>query len=100
MLTEKEYNKLSDSEKAKCHEMKDENGNVAYAREKETSRKIVVKHLHGELPVSELFTAKVFTDEILHNLDENVIRPLFELPSIDSTNDIDELINVDTPDEQ
>lgn len=100
MLTEKEYIKLSDSEKAKCHEMTDEKGCVAYAREKDTSRKIVVKHLHGELPVSELFTSKVFTDEVLHNLDENVIRPLFELPSIDSTNDIDELINVDTPDEQ
>lgn len=99
MLTEKEYGKLSDNDKQNCYPMTDDTGKPAYARPKETSRKIVVKHLGCELPVTELFTSKVITDEILRNLDETVIKPLFELPSIDSNDDIDELINVDSTDE-
>lgn len=99
MLTEKEYGKLSDNDKQNCYPMTDDTGKPAYARPKETSRKIVVKHLGCELPVTELFTSKVITDEILHNLDETVIKPLFELPSIDSNDDIDELINVDSANE-
>lgn len=99
MLTEKEYNKLSDNDKQNCYAMVDENGKPAYARAKETSKKIVVKHLGCELPVAELFTSKVITDDILKNLDDTVIRPLFELPTIDSNDDIDEFINVDGSDE-
>lgn len=95
ILTKKEYEKLPDTDKGKCYEMADENGEVCYARPKDTARTIVVKHLGTKIPVAELWTSKVFTDELLHKLDENVIRPSFELPSSDSFADVEELIDID-----
>ena len=94
MLTLKEYEKLSDADKSKCYEMTDENGEVTYAYPKDTSRNIVVKHLHGEVPITELFTPKVLTEELLRKLDDEVIRPNFELPSHEASTDIDELTEV------
>ena len=95
LLTEKEYNKLSENDKNSCYEMTDTEGKTCYARQKDTSKKIVVKHIGCEVPVAELFTSKVITDDILRNLDETVIRPLFELPSFDSNADIDELVDIE-----
>ena len=99
LLTQKEYDKLSDKEKetVKTFEC---NGETKYAFPKiagiQKNRKIVVKHLGEEVPITELFTSKVFTDEILHNLDDKIIRPSFELPSQESFNDIDEFLENET----
>ena len=99
LLTQKEYDKLSDKEKetVKTFEF---NGETKYAFPKiagiQKNRKIVVKHLGEEVPITELFTSKVFTDEILHNLDDKIIRPSFELPSQESFNDIDEFLENET----
>ena len=57
------------------------------------NRKIVVSHLGEEVPISELFTSRVLTNEILHRIDDEVIRPNFELPSQDENTDIDELVD-------
>jgi hypothetical protein len=73
--------------------VEDKDGNICYAYPKETSRKIVVKHLGEELPISELFTSKVITDDVLRRLDEEVIRPNFELPSQDSMADVEEIFD-------
>lgn len=44
------------------------------------SPKWVVRHLEGEiLETNQLFTSRVFTDELLKELDDNVIKPRFEL---------------------
>lgn len=91
LISEKEYSKLTDAEKAKCHEMTAEDGSVAYAYPKDTARTIVVKHLGVEIDMKELFTPKVFTEELLRKLDEEVIRPNFELPDQDSSRDIEEM---------
>lgn len=93
IISQKEYDKLSETDKAKCYEMADENGVLCYARPKDTSRKIVVSHLHKEVPVTELFTPTVLTDNLLHKLDDDVIRPNFELPSSDTMADIEELVD-------
>ena len=99
LLTQKEYDKLSDKEKetVKTFEF---NGETKYAFPKvagiQKNRKIVVKHLGEEIPITELFTSKVFTDEILHNLDDKIIRPSFELPSQEAFNDIDEFLENET----
>lgn len=99
LLTQKEYDKLSDKEKetVKIFEF---NGETKYAFPKiagiQKNRKIVVKHLGEEVPITELFTSKVFTDEILHNLDDKIIRPSFELPSQEAFNDIDEFLENET----
>jgi hypothetical protein len=50
-----------------------------------------------------LFTEKVFTEEYLHWLDDNVIRPAFELPdqsAFDDINEIEDLIEVNRSDEE
>ena len=95
LITEKEYNKLSDLEKNLCGEMKDSEGKLCYAYPKETSKSIVVKHLGCELPAVELFSSKVLTEEVLRNLDETIIKPSFELPSNSGNDDIEELLNID-----
>jgi RecA/RadA recombinase len=94
LITEKEYNKLSDLEKNLCCEMNDSEGKLCYAYPKETSKSIVVKHLGCELPAVELFSSKVLTEEILKHLDETIIKPSFELPSNTGNDDIEELLNV------
>lgn len=91
-IDEKEYAKLSDAEKAKCQQTTDGDGKVIYAYPKDTAKTIVVAG-KGELPMKSLFTKEVLTDELLHKLDDEVIRPLFELPSQSSMADIDEMID-------
>jgi hypothetical protein len=55
-----------------------------------------VKHLGKTVKGSEVFSSKVFTDEIIDLLDEKVIRPMFELPKIVSTeNELDEAFGVE-----
>ena len=99
LLDEKEYNKLSDSDKVtvKIFEF---NGETKYAFPKvagiQKNRKIVVRHLGEELPISELFTTKVFTKEVLQKLDDELIKPSFELPSQGSDEDIDEFLQTNT----
>lgn len=92
MLSQKEFNKLSDTEKDRCYEMTDESGELTYAYPKDTSKNIVVKHLHKEVPLIDLWTPSVITEDVLKTLDETVIRPNFELPSQDKVNDLDEFI--------
>jgi len=89
-LTQKEYSKLEESEKKKCKEFEGENG-VLYALPKDTARTLVCKHLKGEVPLSELFTDKVFTQNVLRDLDNNIIKNVFQLPSIESLEDLAEI---------
>jgi hypothetical protein len=89
-VTEKEYNKLSDKDKESIHVF-DFDGETKYVQEKETARGIIVKHLGKAVPLTEFFTEEVFTDEFLHNLDERVIKPAFELPDQDAFDDIKEI---------
>lgn len=90
LLSEKDYGKLSDAEKAKVYVF-EHNGQTLYCQQKDTARSIVVKHLGEAVPLLDLFTEKVFTDEYLHWLDDNVIRPAFELPDQSAFDDIKEI---------
>jgi len=62
---------------------------------KPTARSIVVRHLNERLPKKELFTPKVITDDILHQIDDNLIKPLFMLPEIGSLEDLSEIEDLD-----
>lgn len=90
LYNEKEYNKLKDSEKEQCKEF-EFNGEKMYALPKDTARGIVVKHLGSEISLVELFTPKVFTDELLHKLDDEVIKPIFQLPNVNEIDDLKEM---------
>jgi RecA/RadA recombinase len=88
MLTEKEYSKLTPIEQKKCFEFENKEGKKAYAMPRDTARTLVCKHLGGEVPLPELYTDKVYTEDVLKQLDDNIIRKTFELPSIESLEDI------------
>jgi len=98
MITQKEYDKLSEKEQKECKLFmipieglgKNDDG-TRYAFPKDTSRSLVCKHLNGEIPLAELYTDKVFTNEVLQQLDDNIIKKTFMLPSIESLEDLAEV---------
>jgi len=99
MITEKDYNKMTDAQKAKIYTF-EYNGETKYCEPKDTARGIVIKHLGCAVPVTEFFTDKVFTQEFLEYLNENVIHPMFDLPSQDSFDDVKEIEDLINPGEQ
>lgn len=87
-VSDADYAKLSEKEQNLCLGYKSKDGSDRHVIASDKSKFMVVRHLDAEVPVGEFFTSKVFTDEFLHNFDETVIRPTFELPAIDSLEDI------------
>jgi recombination protein RecA len=94
-LTEKEYDKLSTKEQEKCHPF-EVDGEKFWFLPKERARNYVIRH-NGELvPWREVFTDKVFTPEVIDELDENVIKPMFKYSSLaeieqDELDDFDQI---------
>jgi len=78
-LTEKEFSKLKPDEQTICSEFKvaDE---VFYYLPKKLGKSYVLRHSGALVPVKEFFTAKLFTREVLEELDEKVIKPTFKFP--------------------
>lgn len=62
---------------------KTQTGEFEYIKDDSASPKtFAVKHLGKTIKAGQLFTSEVFTDEILKQLDEEIIKPLFELPNV------------------
>ena len=55
----------------------------AYFKPKATARNFIVRHLGKSVPGADLFTEEVFSDEVIDELDEKVIKPLFAFKSND-----------------
>ena len=53
-----------------------------------SSTRWAIKHLGKTVTSSQLFTPEIFTQEVLQQLDEKVIKPHFILPAMGSTEDI------------
>lgn len=90
MLTAKEYDKLSESDKKKTHTW-ESNGETYYCIEKDTARGIVVKHLNKQVSFVDFFSDMVFTPEFLDQLNKDVIHPMFDLPDQSSFEDIKDI---------
>jgi RecA/RadA recombinase len=90
--TQKEYEKLKPAEQSACVSFEFE-GETRYAILKDSARNIVVSHLGCDVPINELFTSKVFTDDFMKKFDEQVIRPAFELPDHSKWDNDDELVS-------
>jgi RecA/RadA recombinase len=116
MLTEKEYNKLTTEDKVGCipfqgwdlvknkvtEKMEQIPNKFIWAQPKATARQLICKHLGGETSLLDLFTEKVLTHDILVELDEKIIKPAFQLPDINSLEDLEELTEIigeEIPDE-
>jgi hypothetical protein len=88
IVTLKEYNKMKDAGKAEhftLDRVDESTGEITKEDlvflPKETSRTYAVKHLGGNITPKNLFTSQTFTQEVLTQLDENVIKDFFKLPT-------------------
>lgn len=88
--TNKEKEKLSPSDQLKCLPFMFENEQM-WCLPKDTARGVVVSHLGRSVSFTEFFSDIVFTEEFLKKINETVIKPLFELPSQSSFEDVKEL---------
>jgi hypothetical protein len=78
-LTEKEYSKLKPDEQEKCHPFSVDGENW-YVKPSIQAKNYIIRHNGDEVPVKEFFTSRLFTQEVLVELDEKVIKPLFKFP--------------------
>jgi RecA/RadA recombinase len=100
-LTEKEFLKLKTDEQSICSEFKvgDE---TFYYLPKKLGKSYVIRHNGDLVPVKEFFTSKLFTHEVLLELDEKVIKPTFKFPETQDEIDLletEELIDFSDDDD-
>jgi RecA/RadA recombinase len=100
-LTEKEFSKLKADESSLCSKF-EVNGETFYFLPKKLGKNYIVRHNGDEVPVKEFFSARLFTDDVLKELDEKIIKPTFKFPETqDGINDLenDELEELNADDE-
>jgi RecA/RadA recombinase len=78
-LTEKEFLKLKSDEQSICLEFQ-VNGEKFYFLPKKLGKSYVIRHNGDLVPVKEFFTGRLFTHDVLMELDEKVIKPTFKFP--------------------
>jgi len=78
-LTEKEFSKLKPDEQSLCSEF-EVDGEKFYFLPKKLGKNYVIRHNGDLVPIKEFFSARLFTQEVLVELDENVIKPTFKFP--------------------
>jgi RecA/RadA recombinase len=78
-LTEKEFSKLKADEQSLCSEF-EVDGEKFYFLPKKLGKNYVIRHNGDLVPVKEFFSARLFTQEVLMELDEKVIKPTFKFP--------------------
>ena len=62
----------------------------------------MIRHSGDLVPVKDFFTSKLFTDDVLKELDEKVIKPTFKFPETREEIDLlenDELSNLNDDDD-
>ena len=100
-LTEKEFSKLKADEQALCSSFS-VGGEMFYFLPKKLGKSYIIRHNGDEVPVKEFFSSRLFTNDVLKELDEKVIKPTFKFPDtqaeIDSL-ESDELENLNDDDD-
>ncbi len=81
LLTEKEFNK-DKTLKAKLHYTFEKDKEVYYVIPSDKARNMVVRESCQEIPYKQLFSASVFTEGVLKELDEKIIKPKFQYDKI------------------
>jgi RecA/RadA recombinase len=76
--------------KGKLEEKVDSKGNkeMVFTPSDSPQARWAVKHLGKTITSSQLFTPEIFTQEVLEQLDNNVIKPHFVLPAMASNDEI------------
>ena len=86
-LTEKEFAKLKPEDQTKCHTFKVEDV-VWYVKPSIQAKNYIIRHTGDEVPVREFFSARLFTDSVLKELDEKIIKPTFKFPETQAEIDL------------
>jgi RecA/RadA recombinase len=99
-FTEKEFSKLKPAEQSACIPF-EISGEKFYFFPKETARNYISRHTGEAYPLRELFSEKVWTDDALKELDENLIRPMYKYSTAqdllnEETNDLDHFSDDDS----
>jgi RecA/RadA recombinase len=94
-LTEKEFSKLKSDEQSICSEFQVD-GEKFYYLPKKLGKSYVIRHNGDLVPVKEFFTGRLFTHDVLMELDEKVIKPTFKFP--ETQDEIDLLENSELTD--
>ena len=103
IITEKEYEKLTPAAKKKCEPLIFEEENTKsgefekvtkYACPNDKAHNIVLRNEKCTIPVKELFSERVFTEEVLREMDEKVIKETFQLPDLFSLEEEQEDLKV------
>jgi RecA/RadA recombinase len=89
-LTDKEYSKLKPAEQEACSTFEVE-GETYYFMPGKLARNYISRHTGDEIPIKEFFSARLFTESVLQELDEKVIKPTFKFP--ETTDEISSLEN-------
>lgn len=66
----------------------------------ESSPRWAVRHLGKTVPSTQIFTAEVFTEDVLKQLDENVIQNHFKLPDLFDESELEDLVNGDIEEQE
>ena len=85
-LTESQWSKLKPHEKEACTKFdvteQDKDGKTEvvtyYFQPKSKAHNYILRSTGEAIPLRELFTSKVWTDETLHKLDESIVKPMFK----------------------
>lgn len=96
LCNEKDYEKWTNEEKKIAEENNygfEFEGKKYWFWPKATARNFVVRHLGTTIKPSELFSPKVFDEETLKELDENIIKPTFMLPDVNDIYDIEDIVD-------
>ena len=92
-LEKEEFDALSESEQKECYPFTFEDKPL-YAWPKEQARAgvgMVVRHLGKAVKFTDFWSDKVFTNDFLKEINDNIIHPLFQLPDQSKNDDIKEL---------
>lgn len=102
---QKEFDELTPAEQKKAQEngqtWTDSEGNFYFANLKDTLRnkEVIVKSQNKTYPLSAMFTKQVITDDILHDIDERIIKPMFALTGgVNNEDTFEELIENENED--
>jgi hypothetical protein len=88
--------------RGKLEEVKNAKGEkeMVFTPSESAQARWAVKHLGKTITSSQLFTPEVFTESVLKQLDENVIRKHFVLPAMGSNDEITDALEAEFEDGQ
>lgn len=78
-ITEKEFLKLKPEDKDFCTKLEID-GKISYFEPGKLGKNYINRMTGEEIPIKEFFTPRLFTMDVLKQLDKNLIRPLFKYP--------------------